>query len=107
MGFILFILLLIYLIIDRPFIKNNKTSSKKMFVAILLILGLIHGTYYWYLSEQLNSKIISGILLLVLFVAYLMSGDHHGIEDKVARKVFRIITWLIIWFLTLFHMLYT
>lgn len=104
-------LFLMYIFFDLPFNFYNNGKKlinilKKYLRIILIIMILIHGIFYWYNEKQITSQIVSGVLLLGLIIAYMMSSETSGIEDKVARKYFKILSWVSIWLVTLLHLIY-
>lgn len=102
------ILLIFYLIIDNPFfiIKNwfNKLFVKSL--KILIIVLMIYDLYFLLSNKTgIVNDLISGALLFGLVLVYMISGEHSGIEDKVARKVFKMITWFFLWLILLMKLI--
>ncbi len=105
--YLILVLIVIFLIIDNPFKKIRlKKVYKKLVEGAIFAFGAIHGIWYWNVTKPLTQNIISGILLYGLIVVYGSAGKHKGIEDKVARKTFKLITWFVIWLLVIIHVIH-
>ncbi|KXG43886.1 hypothetical protein [Tepidibacillus decaturensis] len=99
--------LLIYLILcNYPFSKQlNEIGKMKWIRWTILLAGAIHGIMIWAKQDLVTPKIITGVLLLLLVISFTMSGKHRGIEDIVARTIFKKIAWFFILLITLLHII--
>ena len=104
MAYILVLMVIILLFIDNPFIKKLSISTKIKWLK-WLILGLVILHVYIVTLES-YSKVISGIFLMGMVLIYSSASKHKGIEDRVARFVFKKIAWILLWLLLLIHVLY-
>ena len=106
--YLILVIVLIIIIIDQPFI-NFYFKYKKILISllklILILLVFIHFTKNWNLQGKNIASIISGISLIGLILIYSSSTDHKGIEDKIARRVFKRITWFLIWIISIIHII--
>lgn len=104
LGYILLLLLFFILLIDSPRFKGN-TATRKAIRLVFLVIGFLHGYLGWTGSQGLNANLSSGILLFGLFLIYTATTNHKGIEDKVARKTFKNISWFLIWIIAIIHVI--
>lgn len=97
-DYLLFALIIFILIVDNPF-KNIEVFEKiyKLLKYLLVFLGIIHLIGLWGGFSELDKGFVSSVLLIGLSYIYTLTTEHTGIEDKVARKVFKVISWLILW----------
>lgn len=103
-DYLLFALIIFILIVDNPF--NNIEAFRKIYNLLkylLVFLGIIHLIELWEEFSVLDKGFVSGVLLIGLTFVYTLATEHTGIEDKVARKYFKITTWLLLWFTLLVH----
>lgn len=97
-DYLLFALIIFILILDNPlYNKDDLGFIYRLLKYLVFILGVIHLIGLWDGVSELNKGLVSGVLLIGLTYIYTLATEHTGIEDKIARKVFKVISWLILW----------
>ncbi|TCS84582.1 hypothetical protein [Tepidibacillus fermentans] len=106
MAYLVYGLFLVLLVVDNPFKKIHIQSNlKKILDWSLLISALIHGFVEWRTLEpfSFSPAFISGVLFYGLIFTFIGAGENKGIEDKAARKIFKRMSWVLLFFISLFH----
>ena len=104
MVYALIFLIITLLLIDNPFTKQLIINSKIKYIKLVIImLGLVH---LFAITYEDSSKVISGIFFIGMVLIYSSANKHKGIEDRVARLIFKKIAWILIWLLLLIHVVY-
>ncbi len=104
MAYALVFFVFILLLIDNPFTKQLMNNSKIKYLRwAIILLGLVH---LFSITYEDSSKVISGIFFIGMVLIYSSANKHKGIEDRVARLIFKKIAWILIWLLLLIHMVY-
>ena len=104
MAYIIVLMVIILLFMDNPFFKQLSISSKIKWLK-WLILGLV-SLHVFIVTLESYAKVISGIFLMGMVLIYSSASKHKGIEDRVARLVFKKMAWILLWLLLLLHVLY-
>jgi len=103
-DYLLIALIIFVLIIDNPIDNKEGLGLKyKLLKYSIVIFGIIHLIGIRDGLSTINKGLVSGVLLIGLTYIYTLATEHTGIEDKVARRFFKIISWLLLWVILGIH----
>ncbi|WP_339061884.1 hypothetical protein [Tepidibacillus marianensis] len=107
MAYFLYYLLLLLLLIENPYRQIPLPKKmRKWLGTILLLLGLVHAFFYLGQGSVKIVQLVSGILFYGLIFTFLGASKHKGIEDKVARRVSKVLTWFLLILVSFLHVFY-
>jgi len=107
MAYVVFYLLFFLLFIENPLKKIPLPKKARKYLGIIILVsGLLHGVYYLTQNGTSMIRLVSGILFYGLIFTFLGASKHKGIEDKVARRVSKSITWFLLIFISFLHVFY-